>query len=1119
MFVANTSAGAPIVFPVSGQPGLTGQDGKDGTQGEQGETGADGKPGPAGAGSLISRTATAFVQIWTAIVADGTAGCRPADPSDLSQRQQVIAVTAYGGAPGAPVEGVNTGDLQGPTNGFVPNTTLFVGPGGALISEPPTSGWSQAVASVIADGHIVVNLGEAAIIADDVAMVATGGFSTPASPTDVRLAEATDRHLTPARLADVAAAGNPVGDSLTASAQRLTTAVPATPYDSIPDPTLVAALKRGDEGYDARAYLQAWADAAVANAGTLGGTITLPDGNWTISGPIRLALRSPGPYRRFVLQMSRAAKLIAGPTNQYRYAARAWDATANAIAASSLAIGDVLVATTPNDFLTGFPGVTNVNVGDAVRKHSATEYRKILCVARYHPQSLNAETNRDTDGNRILVPGVGEEYDSYIINTGGTLNVDDVGAVNAGDEVIFIWGRWRPKTIRGGSYQGTWNPGVPNSGPCDGQHIAGRWWVVTGGGSIYFRDLGNGNKTGVGNFIQTIAGHKVWDTGESFIEVFASPTLYGQYRPSTDDYLGERCPTAANPGDSNQLYPPQLGYFKVAGRGGYGMLLEVTDGDETASWQAGEALYYGAQGVEKIARDPDYDVGLLHITFDDKTQVALEGVPHVISRIDPRVTPELTNGVAIDISATYRTGPSGPLYQGQQVVVDDILSECDAADAAGGAFSRVLRITGATLPIVKAAAARTAQCDAADFDTRRRANPRAAIAALSYRDCYVVTARRVQCNGSFASLVEVEGRQWGYHTGNEGGEIEVLGSAGPGKIVEFRNGFRQQGNAAPTLKIVLGDVSYQIVGVDIVGKTNVSCPLVRLEDVSGAIISAPLLAGGFYVDQDNTAAVLKTRGYCNDINIAGPSIANWRGGVLYILDHNRNSDPLQFGSSGAGLVTSGPVVGYTADTSGARLFQGQGALLRYGASALGLGPSDSPNFKGLNVLSDGDAALTLDATSAPSTAFGTKQFINSLNRANDLIIRATRKSDGASIDWTFVFGSPGDVLTTGTKADPWLRYAQVQDADYQALATDTQVGMTSLSAARTIYLPDADAYQRGQILFIADESGACSPGRAITITTAPGSGDTIAGQSAITLTSPYAGRTFRRGAANLWVFA
>ncbi|WP_183667428.1 hypothetical protein [Methylorubrum rhodesianum] len=77
--------------------------------------------------------------------------------------------------------------------------------------------------------------------------------------------------------------------------------------------------------------------------------------------------------------------------------------------------------------------------------------------------------------------------------------------------------------------------------------------------------------------------------------------------------------------------------------------------------------------------------------------------------------------------------------------------------------------------------------------------------------------------------------------------------------------------------------------------------------------------------------------------------------------------------------------------------------------------------------------------------------------------------------------------------------------------------MVSLTAARTVSLPDVDTFPLGQDLVIADESGACSESLTITIIPGSGTGDTIAGDGSIVLTSPYQAVRFRRGAANLWI--
>lgn len=98
-------------------------------------------------------------------------------------------------------------------------------------------------------------------------------------------------------------------------------------------------------------------------------------------------------------------------------------------------------------------------------------------------------------------------------------------------------------------------------------------------------------------------------------------------------------------------------------------------------------------------------------------------------------------------------------------------------------------------------------------------------------------------------------------------------------------------------------------------------------------------------------------------------------------------------------------------------------------------------------------------------------------------------------------------------------HTQAPDANYLALVTDTQIGFAVLTAPRTVVLPDVDLYPLGQVLFIADESGQCSPDRPILIVVGAGSNDTIAGQGGIQLTDPYQGIGLRRGAANIWIIA
>ena len=59
--------------------------------------------------------------------------------------------------------------------------------------------------------------------------------------------------------------------------------------------------------------------------------------------------------------------------------------------------------------------------------------------------------------------------------------------------------------------------------------------------------------------------------------------------------------------------------------------------------------------------------------------------------------------------------------------------------------------------------------------------------------------------------------------------------------------------------------------------------------------------------------------------------------------------------------------------------------------------------------------------------------------------------------------------------------SDVNDADYQVLATDRTVAFANLSVARTVTLPAASAFPKGATLLVVDESGNCSATKTITI--------------------------------------
>lgn len=97
---------------------------------------------------------------------------------------------------------------------------------------------------------------------------------------------------------------------------------------------------------------------------------------------------------------------------------------------------------------------------------------------------------------------------------------------------------------------------------------------------------------------------------------------------------------------------------------------------------------------------------------------------------------------------------------------------------------------------------------------------------------------------------------------------------------------------------------------------------------------------------------------------------------------------------------------------------------------------------------------------------------------------------------------------------PALGRANVNDVNYPVRASDTYVGVSAMTAPRTLTLPPASQYPPGQPLYVADESGACGTDKPIIIAAA--GQDTIGGQPNVTLQSPYQKAVFHANGTNLW---
>ncbi len=89
------------------------------------------------------------------------------------------------------------------------------------------------------------------------------------------------------------------------------------------------------------------------------------------------------------------------------------------------------------------------------------------------------------------------------------------------------------------------------------------------------------------------------------------------------------------------------------------------------------------------------------------------------------------------------------------------------------------------------------------------------------------------------------------------------------------------------------------------------------------------------------------------------------------------------------------------------------------------------------------------------------------------------------------------------------------DAAYAIKATDTYVGVSALTAARTLTLPAASAYPAGHILTVADEKGACSA--SLTVTLSPAGSDTVNGAASLVLSVPNFNVRLSSDGAAKWV--
>jgi len=193
------------------------------------------------------------------------------------------------------------------------------------------------------------------------------------------------------------------------------------------------------------------------------------------------------------------------------------------------------------------------------------------------------------------------------------------------------------------------------------------------------------------------------------------------------------------------------------------------------------------------------------------------------------------------------------------------------------------------------------------------------------------------------------------------------------------------------------------------------------------------------------------------------------------------------------------------------------------------GPNDEFALLGVGTAPDPNNPLSVYGASA---LFNGTNFNFTINKAASGDTASVIFEDGfsgraqmglnGSDNFSFKVSANGSAWTTAIALDATTGVATlanqrtaVSDAAYSALVTDRLIAYTALTAARVVSLPAASAYPPGQALTIADESGACSAAK--TISVARAGSDTIDGVTyAATLASPYASIALESNGSNEW---
>lgn len=954
--------------------------GADGVSSEPGPPGGPGERGPAGpSGRTLTKLAGQNIPNWCAVILDGADMFRLADPSNPAHRQRVVGVVPEGVLSTFATIAQTAGDVKGPEGGFAANAPLFVGAGGILTPTPPASGWRQIVATAVSSNQIVVALGEARVVADEgTALIVPSGFAAPATSDDVAAGQDANKFVTPQALAAPlgskldqsakasvaeAVSGQGEGTYATPDAMRRhhRARVGFSPYDYITDPAVQEAIRSGVNAPSCDVAFQQFLNDWIAAAGDCGSSATVPAGTWVFDSAREALLTSPGRNRRFHLHFSPGAKLVPSDANRFRYAVQGeWDPQSGAgfpPGDAEGAVGDVWVVTGYNNFfgLNASNPITNVNVGDQLYK-SPTGWQKILCRANYRYQFWNAETNADSSGNLTILPGIGDEYDCFIVGKAGNATIDGVSGWELGDEAIFLRGKWRKKKVQGGTYRGVWDavtntPALNNSNGSPGD------WYVVGGANPTFApiSLGNGNATGLGEFITTVPGEKIWCIAPGrWVKCYASPLFRGAWNPSTDRRRQQWYPASAPVGATNTTVGTTWADMPLASQGAYGDAYEITQpgtgvvGSLSRAWQRGEYAFYGANGWEVIRRDPNWDRGLLRIIVDEKTSLATTGRLQIAPRSRTSLLKEWSEGVYIRAHSTSRADYANYLYQGVMLDVEKVVVAGDAVEAGiaqgdAGICEGVIETRNLFIPTIGDISVLAPAGSGPLRRLEEQNYPRLHRFAVRHIDSYVTRCNHSNINGGFLRGYSVESEVWSVEQPSwEGGYLRLDG-ANMMTAAYIGHGLRAcPALFEPTFEIECGDVGFARYGVHVKGHqgvlVNAGKPIMpgaggsermveqpaflMIEDSCDIRISLGMPTAGLYIDAENFSAFLRTRGGVFGTIVDGVSFQEMPAGVLFNLRHNNNQGQVfSTGYSGPEhRVTIASTSGHVGDTATRKAF-------------------------------------------------------------------------------------------------------------------------------------------------------------------------------------------------------